>query len=275
METEFIELLKCPISNKLFNTPVYSSFDGVTYEDQLCNDENKIVCIALKSFISAFLDEFPQYKQLQYQPIAQNINHSNAKIMVNSIIESGNFENLRKYCNFSLIHISNDTLEKLLTKANEEIISFFIDNLINVEEHIDSCKLIHYVCRFCSNNINIIKKVIEKGTNMKDYNKHNKYYPLHYLARYSNNKDCIIYGINQHLKDGMTLFITNNDGHDIIGYAFRYSSIDVIEHIFSIIDTQKKEFVDNIDTYIEFINMNQNLQDKDEQKEHFIGLLFG
>jgi hypothetical protein len=275
MESEFIELLKCPISNKLFNTPVFSCSDGITYEDQLCNDENKIVCVALKSFISAFLDEFPQYKQIQYQPIQQSINHSNAKIMVNSIIESSNFENLKKYCNFSLVHISNNTLEKLLTKANEEIIIFFIDNLTNIEEYIEGGKLIHYVCRFCPNNINIIKKITEKCTDMKDYNTLNKWYPLHYLLRYSNNTECITFGINQHIKDGLSLFITNNDGVDIIGFAFKYSSVDIIKYMFTIIDIQKKEFVDNIDTYIEFINTNQNLQDNDEQKEYFIGLLFG
>lgn len=274
METEFIELLKCPISQKLFNTPVFSQIDGITYEDQICNDENKIVCVALKSFISALLDEFPEYKVLQYQPIVQNQSHSSAKNMVNSIIESSNFENLKKYCNFSLIHFTNNTLEKLLTKANEEIIGFFIDNLINIDEHVEGSKLIHYVCRFCPNNINIIKKVIEKGASMKDYNNHNKYYPLHYLIRYSNNSECVIFGIDQHIKEEVSLFITNNEGHDIISFVFRYGSINIIEHIFSIIDTQKKEFIDNIDTYIEYINTNQHLQNSNEQKENFISLLF-
>ncbi len=275
MEQEFVELLRCPISKKIFNTPILSCSDGITYEDQLCTDENKIVCVALKSFINEFLDKFPEYKVHQYQPIIQNINHNNAKNIVNNLIGSSNFEKLKGYCNFSLSYITKDVLERLLTKASDEIIIYFIENIINIAEQVDGYNLLHYLCRYCSNNMNIIKKAIEKGANIKEYNSSNKWYPLHYLMRYSTNADCVIFAINYHITNDLSLFITNNDGHDIIGYAFRFSTVDIINYIFTVINTQQKEFTDNVDTYIEFINSNDTMRDNNEQKELFIGLLFG
>ncbi len=275
MEQEFVELLKCPISKKIFNTPILSCSDGITYEDQLCNDENKIVCVALKSFISEFLYKFPEYKVHQYQPIIQNISHNIAKTMVNNIIVSSNFEKLKGYCNFSLSYIAKEILEKLLTKANDEIIIYFIENLANISEQLDGCNLLHYICRYCPNKLNIIQKAIEKGISVKEFNPTNKFYPLHYLMRYSNNTECIIFVLNHHITNDLSLFTTNSDGHDIIGYAFRYGSVDVISHIFTMINTQQKEFTDNIDTYIEFINNNELILENNDQKELFIGLLFG
>jgi len=272
MQEEFIELLKCPKSQMLFNNPVLSN--GVVYEDQLCDDPDKISYVGLKSFIISFLDSFPNYKNLQYQPVPMKINSQTGKIALNSAINSQNFDVLYNYNSFSMNHISNDMLIKLVANASYEHIVYFIDNMVNIDEVIvtHNWKLINYICRFRPNDIDTLTYIIGKGANMANVCPQDNWYPLHQILETSTDENYIIFAINEHTKANLSLYVASANGSTIIGKIFRSANINIILHALTIIDKTQNEFVERIDPFIDCINTNTKLTEDD--KELLIGEFF-
>lgn len=71
---EFVKLISCPLTKKIFNVPVLGS-DGVVYEEQaylaVIEINKKLTLkyrqvINLRAFISTFLASYPDYKKNQY-----------------------------------------------------------------------------------------------------------------------------------------------------------------------------------------------------------------
>lgn len=273
MEEEFVELLKCPQSKMIFNTPVLSG--GNVYEDQLCEDPNKIVYVGLKSFISAFLDSYPNYKNLQYVPLPTKISSAVGKNSLNSGINSKNYDILYKYHNFSISHITNESLTQLLKEASIEHIMYFLDNLTDINEAHEICgwKIINYVFRFSPDNIDVLKYIIEKGGTMASMCPDDNWYPLRQLFENSKTDECIIFGINQHINENLSLYLPDGDGNSLIGLIFRNTNVNIIKYILSIVDKQQSDFADNINLFLDYIYRNQKLTEND--KECLVDAFFG
>jgi hypothetical protein len=265
MQEEFIELLKCPNSKMVFHTPVLSN--GTVYEDQCCDDPDKVVNVGLKSFITSFFDTFPEYIDLQYKPKLMKINSGNGKVALNSGIGLGNFDIVYNYNNFSLNHLTNDMLVKFFSSANYEEIVYFIDNLINIDEidNSQNWKVINYICRYCSNNIHLLTYIIERGGSMTNICPNDNTYPLYQILHNSNDEDCIIFAINEHHKANLSLYVTNNRGESIIGKICSAMSIAIIQYALTVMDRNQNDFVNYIDMIIERINGNAKLSENDKE----------
>lgn len=271
MQEEFIEYLKCPNTNMLFHTPVLSQ--GIIYEDQLCNDPDKILHQGIKSFIGTLLDEFPEYKELQYVPKVMKISSASGKAALNNGINLGKYDVVFGYSEFVLNHISNEMLIKFFAGATYDQIVYFVDNLVDINEigQTQRWKVVNYICRFSSNNIHLLTYIIEKGSSMSDFCPEDNWYPLYQILHASNDEDCIIFAMNEHIKAGLSLYVTNNTGEAVIGKICGGCGISVIQYALTVMD-RDNEFVNYIDMIIERVNGNAKLNEND--KECLIAELF-
>lgn len=269
---EFIELIKCPQSKMIFNSPVLSN--GITYEEQLCDDPDRIPYKGLISLISAFLDEFPEYKDQQYKPVSMKLNGTTGKASLMGIINSGNYEKIYSYEKFTLGNMTHDIITKFITNAQDAHIYHFIDNMINVDDEGGEIKwkIINYICKCRPNNINTLKYIIEKGGSMKSFCPDDNWYPLHQLIGSSKDEECMILGINEHIKEGLTFYETNSSGGTIFLMVIRNSPPNIIKHMFNYIDKTNNMFLDNIEICLN--NIYETARFSDEDKESLVGCIF-
>lgn len=273
MQSEFVELLKCPITHKIFNNPVLG-IDGLTYEDQLYNEE-KVPCTSLKAFICAFLDNFPEYKEQQYVLLPVNNDHVNFKNIIENALNSRNYNKIKEYCNFSIKYLSHKALQNFLQYGSEDIIIYFIDNVSNVDDINDLAqwKLINYIFSCCTGKINILKHAINKGCSMASISLKDGWTPLHQVVYYSRIDECIIFAIDEHIKSGQTLYVETIDKRNIIYNIFSRCSRNVIEHALNNVDKTDDRFGNSINNFIDLIEKNTNVDIIDD-KEVLIAMLF-
>jgi hypothetical protein len=272
MQEEFISLIRCPHTKKIFHTPVLSN--GQAYEDQICNDPDKIAYVALKSFITAFLDKFPQYKDEQYKP-EENKNPNITKKIMDQIVTASTFNKILTYEQFTLSLFTYDGLIKFIKYTNHEQLKYFIDNLKDLEEvhNPHKWKLINYIFSYRANDLEILKYIIDKGCKMVSYCPDDTWYPLHQLILNSTIDECIIFGIEAHIKEGLSLFLVNGPGESIVKNIFKKTKFNVMKQLLSMIDKTQIDFTNNVELYFNLIDTRQNLSN--EEKEQLIGDILG
>jgi hypothetical protein len=183
---------------------------------------------------------------------------------------------LKNYVEFSIITFGNSqAINTLLTKANEDTITYVLDNLKDVNDELGCNKIICYVFLYCCDRINILKKMISIGGKIENTV---NWCPIHYLLRGSANMECIKYGLELYIKSGLSIYKKNTDGSNIVSLIFRYTSLEVINYTFNkLFKTTDKEFMEDINVYVDNINQNPYFSDKNNSqiKENVINSFFG
>ena len=284
---EFVKnFLTCPLTGKLFNTPVIDQ-KGTIYEQQAFitkfyheEEVSYIVVVCLKAFISSFLDNYPEFKKCQYVlKEEEKKNHLLHTKKVQSIINGGKLSDLKHYTSFSLNHISSETIKNLLKCQDITIKKYFIDNVIDLTSLIGNGNwhFINYVCSNINSSGNepILKYLLEKGQYMKLYCKDDGMYPLHQILHYSHYyltpESLIIYAINKHVNEGLDLFMPDSTGKSILEKIFKKSA-GCINHALSTIDINSINFKNLISKLLDVLDGNGNIND--DVRTTFKNLLF-
>jgi len=271
---EFVSLISSPKTNKIYRDPiVLDNGDIEELEEYLGTGEKNQYhnIIRLKSFINSFLEEYPEYKPKQYisNPIFKTTHKINQQI-INKIISSQNLQNLKQYTHFELLLFTSGQLESICINANEDILIYFVDNIIgNIHELIQgrSWRLVNYVCNKCSGTIKnaFVRYFIEKYGGMQYYCEDDNWYPLHQIVHFSKNSDLVKFCIDKHLEAGLDLYCENNDGSTILKFIFEKSNSDVINYTLSKIDKTSQEFKEHLNSLCDILNNNGQLNDNERE----------
>ena len=92
------KFLKSPITGKIYLNPVIQS-NGELTECDLSESDAYYINLALKSFITCFLDTYPEYREQLYQSTTLR-SHTTNKNKVNKLLLNCTLEQLQKYDNF-------------------------------------------------------------------------------------------------------------------------------------------------------------------------------
>lgn len=146
---EFINLISCPITKKIFYTPTLAS-DGIIYEaEAILNiiesknpspisgkilDKDLIVVINLKSLIDLFLKSYENMRQNQYVCITNisNLYYFSKAEILSIFMERSNYNSLLKYDNFKIEDIDTYCFADFLKYASYDIIVHFIEHCDNL-----------------------------------------------------------------------------------------------------------------------------------------------
>lgn len=236
----------CPLTKQLYYNPVLCS-DGFFYEkkaikqrfaDEEYTSPNTGEPISQEFSVSAhfnymlhlFYRDHPEELCNRYDP---HETHLDNKVIVSQIIKKRKFNKLVKYKKFDLRELfKNKLLVRLLKNADDDIMEYVIDNIIDLEisnEHHKNWHLIHYVTRYCGPRI--IKLLISKGVNMEAQTTFG-WKPIHFMCRYNSvdndeSIDLIKYVINM----GIDLECETNDKWRPVHFVCAYGNRDLIEYL--------------------------------------------
>lgn len=258
---QFVALLKCPLTDKIFSLPVVND-DGIVYEYSALlttkTDVNKNFYIvkSLQLFILSFLENYPEYKKLQYD--AENgdnpKDHLFYKDKIKTFISNHQWDEVKKYRNFSLALLSHTLINEILTNAPEDILLFIIDNVIDINHMMTGYhpgwNFFNYICRSVPNKTNLIKHCIKKGADVT-HQCNDGWYPVQQILHWSKDETLIKYIIKKHIKSGLTLFVKNSNNQTVFDYILYKGTKNIIEYAINLIDftptnTQLTKFGENI-----------------------------
>jgi hypothetical protein len=274
--SEFEEtFLRCPLTNKIFHTPIITN-EGIVFEEQayLKNNNNYDFyrIVTLKNFITNFLDNYPEFKKDQYCPDNIEItNHAYNKKIIDIIFQNNNYIELQKYNNFDLQLIDKDFIDIFLKKSDNEIIKYFIDNVIDLSVPINnsSWHLVNYVCnRLGKTNPDIVKHLLLKNNQMKLNCMDDDWSPLHQLLYFSKSDNLLKFAIDKHIDENIDIYFPNKNGTCIIEACFTSGSEVVINYMLTKIDKTSTEFKNLIPKLLK--NLNNNSTIKKEVRELII-----
>jgi hypothetical protein len=172
---KFIELLKCPLSKKLFMDPVM--YKGKVYERCEIIKKNKGVgeklktVLSVRSLVSNVIKMFPKLEKDKYS----NISSSNEYIMninyIRNQIHNGKYDELLKYKSYNMKIMDINLFAKILKNAKLSTSLYFINNTVNNSDQWfaikDDYTPLHYVC--ATARIEIIEMVIGKLCGLNTY----------------------------------------------------------------------------------------------------------
>ena len=259
-----VQFLICPLSGKLFETPIVD-VNGVVYEQdeytKKFGHSNYYVFKSLQSFINTFLDKYPEFKNKQYHSNANKSSAHSANVnVINKLISSGDYSKLKNYTLFSLKYLSNDELEKIMHKADETTLKYFIDNTIDMDQMIEGkWYFINYMCnRIGKDRPEIIKYCLEKHKCMKLCCGFDGWYPLHQIIHFSNSLQLHTYAIDKHLEEGLDLFSVTNSGESVIEYIFKKEK-DIIEYAMTKINMDNASFKNLVSSLFDTLDQNSKI----------------
>jgi hypothetical protein len=276
---EFIKLLTCPLTCKIFNEPILAS-DGVVYEEQaflLSLSGNKNLNRSyyhvkpLKSLIESFIDRYPEYRKKQYLPDANiklekhhTIHHKD----IIKFINSNDYNKIKQYIDFDFKLFEQDPgyLDHLLKNAPDDVLKYMIDNTIDLNEPVDKrgWSLLNFMCNGISNKKpDIIIYMINKGADVLHCCQSDNWYPLHQVIHFSKNMQLIKFVLDKHLEKGGNVYLANKDGTSIIRMLFTYCDKEVIMHTLTRIDSSQQTFKDHVETLSYTLNDNNHLSEGD------------
>lgn len=281
---EFIKLIACPLTCKIFLYPIIAD-DGIVYEEQaflMSSVGNKNVSInythvkTLKSFIESFIDKYPEYKKRQYvldtsiKIEKQHCLHNNDVL---KLIELSQFDKIKQYINFDFKLIQQAYCDKLLKSASEDVFKYIIDNLMDINADINDrgWSFLNLLCYGVSKRLpNVVKYAIEKGGDILHFCKSDNWYPLHQIVHFSGNESLIKWGIDKHLMAESNLYVMNKDGDSILYRIFLRCNKDIINYVLEKLDTTSQTFKDNLDYMLESLDGNHYIAtiDRENIKEN-------
>ncbi len=222
-EENFIKLISCPVTKKLFCTPVLAS-DNCVYEAEVAYNliENKIkspitgkilkkdikVPIQIKSLVEMFICSNKEFEEHRYKSgfdIKKVYNYSKAEILT-IFTERKNYSNLCNYDSFEIEDIDCYRFNDFLRYAPSTVIIHFLDHCNNLEyKWNENWSLINYVCKNC--HPQIVKHMLNKYPNLNYENESsNGWRPVHQLASLDDG-ECV----RMVLDLGVNLFTRTNE----------------------------------------------------------------
>jgi hypothetical protein len=274
--SEFLNLISDPGTGKIFHIPVITSKGIVREQNEIIETHDPkdtfYIVVALKSFITSFLDKYPQYKKQQYHSDIIKTSHISNRNKISQFIKNNKYDELKSYDNYSISLFSNNEIHKIMGYAPDNIIYHIIDNCIDINcEHDsdDGWALINFICHHCCANSkhHFIKYIINNGGDMSHKCK-DGYYPIHQIIRYSyNNDDIKRFGLEKHVQAGLSLFLCNGNGTSVLDMIVeRTNSLELINYTLSLIDTNSVQFKQNINGMINVISHNPNITSSTRDK---------
>lgn len=259
---ELIKLISCPLSGQIFNIPVVDENGDVREKNEIIKKMNCKVRIvkSLQNFIKLFLDQYPQYKKLQYVCENKNsMNHEDNLDDIASIIKLGKYNELLKYKRFDVSLIS------IFAVGNfpENVLMYFVDNCVSLNVEIgNGFSFFNHICRhYCETCPNVVKLALKKDTDMKHACKTDGWLPLHQIINFSKDDELIKQAILKHLACGLDLYLRNNDGLSIIDIICVEKSQEIIFFALTHIDKNCEQFVDLKMACVNKIQSNKYLDD--------------
>jgi len=127
-----------------------------------------------------------------------------------------------------------------LIEADDEIIAYFIDNVINLEYQCINGRLIHCVIKHCT--FNIIKHLIDKGIDIECQSS-TKMRPIHFIMKYADDIEVIKYFVSR----GVNIESETKNGWRPIHMVCLYGTMEEIKYFLSLNPILNSKIVYNLD----------------------------
>lgn len=189
------ETLICPITRRLLLDPVFAP-DGIVYERQAITKWLKTHNISpstgkemskeifpaysIKTVIYCFLEHYPKLKEEQY--VLEKNNHMDFSSEINIIMRNGQYQSLLGYQNFYLDKLDN--FKEFIEKAPWDIIQYVVENTIKSDETASNYDRMLMILACRTNNLNLIKYLVDKNTSFNINVDEGLKKPIHYLCKY-------------------------------------------------------------------------------------------
>lgn len=270
---EFVKLLYCPISGQIFNTPVINKKDNIVYELQELFNLNKkdnvptdyIILKSLISFISSFLEKYPEYKKQQYVPkTSYSFVYDFDPNKVLRIMENKNYNDLLNYSYFSVTQFKIQEIWKFLLNANKDVIFHFISNMKNINEEVENVGFISILicaCPYNHHHIEFTQYIIENGasmTNLCRLGEENHIYPLYQIVKNVIHEALLRIAITKHLEQGLTLFEKTDIDNSILEAAIGNQPQEIIDYMLNIVSEDVHKHLTK-SKMIEHLKLNKHL----------------
>ena len=171
---KFIDLLRCPLSGKIFLDPVL--YKNIVYERweilQKCPAATDLKTILqIRSLVENFLKMFPQLqKELYCGQGTSNSYIANVRF-IHSQLRNKSYDILLKYTEYNLTVIDMDLFVNIMKRARNRVVRHFVENIIQGSGQWFTIRQdttpIHFVCSTCSSDI--IKLSISKIDSLNTY----------------------------------------------------------------------------------------------------------
>lgn len=264
---DFIRLIRCPVTKKIFKIPVMAS-DNIVYEAEiafkLINTEEKSpisglvleqdikIIITLKSMISLFLEKFQEYKVMQYNSdfdISKIYHFSKAEIL-SVFTERDNYDRLLKYDKFKIDDIDYLCFTDFLRYCgNHEVIIHFLDrcNNLNYKWGNSSWNLVNYIFKYASPEV--VKYVLKTYKEL-DYENDcsNGWRPIHQIAS-SYDGECVRLIVDL----GVNVLNKTSENISALEYIVGHHDMETIKHVID-----KVNFLDDLSLPILLVRMEDN-----------------
>ena len=192
-----IECFYCPLTGKIYQVPVLAE-DGFFYEElailkhiassktspttQKPMNSNLITCVLFNVMLKMFLEKNPEKKIDEYV-----ISHTQNKDYLDKIIIMKQYDKLLLFDDFDLSQFDHNLIITLFRRASNEVLKYFIDHIINLEEPIASetnvkTYLIYYVVQY--SNLEILRHLAQNDINLEIRDSRN-HRPIHTACRYA------------------------------------------------------------------------------------------
>jgi hypothetical protein len=285
---ELLDLIRCPVTKQIFNTPIIAS-DGTVYEAEVAfnliesKKESTItgkvlekdirIVITLKSLISMLLDKFEYLKEHQYKTSIDitKMYHFN-KIEILSIFANRvGYNKLLNYDTFVISDIDSRSFADFLSYATHDTIVHFLnkcDNLNyrwmvtnplppinNVTMDVPAWSVINYICKNAPSSI--VKHVLTQYSDI-DYENDcsNGWKPIHQVVT-TYDGECVRLMIDRNVD----LMSKTQDNITAFEYIIGSHGIDTIKHAIN-----KVHMLNNLSLPILFVRLEDNEKINDSEK---------
>ena len=277
---EFINLISDPDTKKIFNNPILTE-NGETREfnEFIKNNKKRNISymqpvIILKAFINSFLEEFPEYKDRQYQISSKDnkLPHAAFQNQVSRAISHSDFKELMNYSEFFLKFLMDDQVSHLFGAASNDTIKYFIDNCCDVNETFGSRKwcLLNWMCsRIAKTKPELIKYIIEtrEDLNLENECGTDKWRPSHQIINFSTDNNLVKLIIDKNAD----LFAKEANEITSLELLFQKRDKELIDYALSKINPTDKKFLDIRESLIN--RLYENITLKSEEVENILNCI--
>jgi hypothetical protein len=266
---EFVKFLKCPLTGKIFHTPVLGE-NGIVYEmleyyKSVKNKANVRHVVALGLFVKAFIEAYPEYKTQQYQAVkSEKLSHLSHQHEIRQIIIGNNYKDIMKYHEFVTSVISEEYFQYFIDHASMDVLQYFIKNCVDPYDAFGSRRWssINWICnRLTAVKPDIIKFMVDTGMKIDYPCGDDGWTGIHQIIHFSKDSWIVKYIIDKNFD----LFLKNNNGITVLEFIVGRKNNEIITYVLSKINMHNHQFIESRERLINLVFENSSLTDSEKE----------
>lgn len=221
--TEFVELITCKETGKIYLDPVMTPTGIITELDTCINNNEKYYFVKpLKSLIDNFIENYPEYGKSRYISTQT----------VYKIFITKQYDKLLNFDNFNMnLFRSEKQCISFIEQSPNNIIKHFISHCenLNYAPNTWSWYFINILCnRHSGENPNIVLYAIDCKFDLNSICKSDGWTAVHQIIYFANDTNLLKKIIDKHAI--VDFYKKNENGSTPLDFIFKYKPFEIIEY---------------------------------------------